>query len=372
MRLLITTIRLAGLTGSEVTALELAEEASRQGHSPAIYTLSVSPALARELDRSGVRVLTPESGGAWSEWDAVWVRHGVVPPQVLDRVPGQPPKLAWVFEHLSPFAAQESAFLADIENRLASVVLANSEETKAALEAHGIDAGVEVFDNPAPREFVRFPATSASELSKVLVVSNHLPTEAARAIELLERMGIKVTRLGMQFGNSRRVAPRDIVGHDAVITIGKTVQYSIVSGRPAYIYDQFGGPGYLLSRGDYEWFGWYNYSGRGAVDSRKQPKEIVEALVGTFPEANSALAEWREENLGRYCLEPRLRTVLERVEVAPRPTVSDGDAHRLRSVHNLLVRYERLANEAGYRRLGRSLVDSARTRGQRLKYRLRG
>ena len=33
--------------------------------------------------------------------------------------------------------------------------------------------------------------------------------------------------------------------YDCVISIGKTVQYCLVQGIPVFLYDRFGGPGYL-------------------------------------------------------------------------------------------------------------------------------
>lgn len=51
------------------------------------------------------------------------------------------------------------------------------------------------------------------------------------------------------------------MGFDAVLTIGKTVQYSLSMGIPCYIYDHFGGEGWLTPE-TFDREAFYNFSGR--------------------------------------------------------------------------------------------------------------
>jgi hypothetical protein len=53
--------------------------------------------------------------------------------------------------------------------------------------------------------------------------------------------------------------------YDCVISIGKTVQYCLVQGIPVFLYDRFGGPGYL-NESNYELAEYYNFSGRSKPD----------------------------------------------------------------------------------------------------------
>ena len=41
------------------------------------------------------------------------------------------------------------------------------------------------------------------------------------------------------------MTPEVLAPYDAVVTIGKTVQYALSMGIPAYVYDHFGGVGWL-------------------------------------------------------------------------------------------------------------------------------
>ena len=79
------------------------------------------------------------------------------------------------------------------------------------------------------------------------MVSNHPPKELQEAMSLLSARGYQVDMLIDAIGSEKpAITSAELLDHyDCVISIGKTVQYCLVQGIPVFLYDRFGGPGYL-------------------------------------------------------------------------------------------------------------------------------
>ena len=120
------------------------------------------------------------------------------------------------------------------------------------------------------------------------MVSNHLPEEVVEALDLLKQSGVQVKRIGLPEA-SRRLTPSDIDEADAVMTIGKTVQYAFRSGCPVYIYDHFFGPGWLTPT-NCESAEYFNFSGR-CTPVRKSAQQLFGELSEVSREALDAVAE---------------------------------------------------------------------------------
>jgi hypothetical protein len=69
---------------------------------------------------------------------------------------------------------------------------------------------------------------------------------------------------------------------DAVMTIGKTVQYGLCAGKPVYCYDYFGGPGWL-NEDNLQAARFHNFSGRGFATRSAQ--SIAREIRDDFAEA---------------------------------------------------------------------------------------
>ncbi|GGF33085.1 hypothetical protein GCM10011399_27740 [Subtercola lobariae] len=168
-----------------------------------------------------------------------------------------------------------------------------------------------VFGNPAPDEFYVDQPERRGSLRRILVVSNHVPPELLEALDLLQRGDeqIEVEYLGAVSGREtvQKIAePSDFDGFDAVVTIGKTVQYALVRGVPVFCYDRFGGPGWLSAENFAEARA-ANFSGRGFGSLTSA--EIVEALTRGFAGA----AECALALHARYAREFLLSEALDRL-----------------------------------------------------------
>lgn len=312
--ILITQGELVDYGGSEMVTLELAEYLSRTGWSVHILANFVSEPMLKEfLPLDGVTIHTNADTVEVTDLDLIWVHHQLLPETVVEMAERGLLKAKVVFHHMSPFVPVEFPLFARVEKWLADAILFNSPETQRALESALRSLGVRghVFGNPAPDTFWCDPAERpySAALARLLLVSNHLPAEVSDAVQRLRAQGVEVRALGRFPGAEfRRTLPDDLEWADAVVSIGKTVQYAIANGLPAYCYDHFGGSGWL----DSDNFGKnadLNFSGRGFES--KGASEIVDELVDGFTDAQEFARRAHVEYGPHYLLSYRWQQVMD-------------------------------------------------------------
>jgi hypothetical protein len=318
-RVLITQAHLVRYMGSEIVTLELARHFRSLGADVVVVTHSFGGAMAEEFAKlPNVRVFetwAPELPGFLESWtpEIAWVHHSLIPTQVLERAD----QVTFLFHHMSSILAAEFSMSADLECRLATTVLFESPQSRRVHEETGIYEGLEpsrlqVLGNPAPAEF-RKPLRKPGQIKRITVVSNHIPSELVDALPTLRRR-FTVELIGSQSelgATPRLVTPRVLADADAIITVGKTVQYSLSAGVPVYLYDHFGGPGWLT--GDvFETAAWHNFSGRGF--DRKSSSAIVAELEGGAGNATATFNEVARERRADYSLPERIDAVLRDAE----------------------------------------------------------
>lgn len=291
MRALVVTNQFSDWTGSEVVALEIAEEFARRKWQASVLANAVSDPLRSTALANEIQIFDDPSKVSIADYSVIWSQHWVLPMchgweqlihKDIQRVP------VFAYAHLSPFEPLEMP-CGDIEGLLADHVLANSAETKGRLLEIGFaERRIRVFHNASPQRFFVRVKDHNSSLGRLLVVSNHPPTELLQALDMLRARGIDVTVVG-QGQNYRRILPSDIANHDAVVTIGKTAIYAILGKTPVFVYDQFGGPGWLTETNWKEQED-HNFSGRPGrrrVDPEKLVIEIVDGYAAATEVASS-------------------------------------------------------------------------------------
>ncbi|WP_410209537.1 hypothetical protein [Aquirhabdus sp.] len=319
-RALIATSRLFDLAGSELYALELHQAFSRMGFSVDLYAFKFGGklhALARSLDID-IRLLAdlPES----STYDLVWIQHW--------------PTYAYVFQDKQIHAAQafytslgptESLECPPMSLLSGHQLLVNSQENQDWL-AENVPEYVrmsQVFPNAAPDEFLNFeaPVRLVSTKKNIAIVTNHLCPELAEAMQILQKHhDIVVDHIGLP-DHMKPVTPALLAKYDAIVSIGKTVQYALVLGLPVYCYDHFGGPGWL-SMSNVEQALYYNFSGRQSRQCTAQ--QIVQELceIPCIPHHQHALKQWSRSH---FSLTVNLKSLLH----APKTQSLDYDAEGL-------------------------------------------
>lgn len=317
-RVLITHTQTQGIMGSTVVALELATYLRDNGASVEVYAGATGNPGGRLFQEREIHVECDiEHEYQLSDYDLVWVHSQVLPLSMVrqlanvtpsDRVP------AFVFNHMTAldFAADEHPYLYLLEEQLAAKMLFVSPESRDKLlpHYHEVPNNIDIYPNPAPVEFGQLVRNPSDKLRRVLVVSNHVPSEVWDAIEVLRRRGIDVEIFGEQ-GRYSLVTPQVLEQFDAVITIGKTVQYCLTAGIPVYVYDHFGGFGYLDEENLVK-AAERNFSGRGG--NRYTGAEIAESLESAYVEALEFATVKRGLFIERYSIDRMLPRVLGDVE----------------------------------------------------------
>ncbi|MHA6334503.1 hypothetical protein ACXYL9_12565 [Qipengyuania sp. CAU 1752] len=204
-----------------------------------------------------------------SQFDFVWAQHHSIL-TLLDRhCDSKRPFIVWA--SLSPYEEMEQLPVSLIKAFFDRAV-GNSIET---VEARGMERS---FDNAAPAAF-HFDRDQR-EAQNILFVSNNQPPEMVKAAALLKQRGLSIRFIGRGH-EYKRIEPSDIGWADRVVTIGKTARYALASKTPVYIYDRFGGDGYLTSE-NYLRNEQHNFSGR-PNERRVGAVELAEEIAGPVP-----------------------------------------------------------------------------------------
>lgn len=291
LRVLVLTNHFSNFAGSELVALHTAQWFAARGDAVAIGANSVGAPIMKYAE--GIDVTTDIAGLKLPAFDLIWCQHDLLSllpiEQFYEASASAVPHVAYA--SLSPFEPYEH-FDAGLARALSAEIFANSPETAAEIIARnrGVVAPsqVRVFYNAAPEAFWRRPtAPSAEALGSLLIISNHVPPELLEAVALLQARGIKTRLMGLH-REFDLVGPNEIAAADAVVTIGKSVVYAIAQQKPVYIYDHFGGDGWL-TRASYALNAENNFSGRPnrrKLNARALVTEITEGYADAVREAS--------------------------------------------------------------------------------------
>lgn len=304
---LICTNHLFMWAGSELVAIEMAEELLSRGIRVDLFATLPDRAFLRAILGDRVTVYDKAKAVDLGRYDLVYAQHHVFPlilhAALSGGLTGAGPFLVW--NHLSPFVPLEAPGPI-VEPRLADVILANSEETKAMLTASGPRfTAARLWPNPAPKAFATPHALPDG--AGFLAVSNRFTPESLAAFDLLESQGSPVCRIGQDHAQER-VGPAHLAAVCGVITIGKTVQYALRSGRPVYCYGPYGGPGWL-DADNFEAARAANFSGR-SHPVKKTGDAIAQELVTGLPAATD-FARSINPAAHDFCLEALVDALLQ-------------------------------------------------------------
>lgn len=329
-KILLTQYALRFFAGSEIVALELAEQLQKFGAEVTVFAWHVASPLQDEFKKRHLYVTADDFDPRITDtdFDYIWVHHQVLPMGLLNRlqatVQGRVPESSiypsprpispyrelpyFIFYHMSalPDNSLEHPYAAHLEKYFASQSFCVSQESYD-FETATFDGELvrpAIFPNQFPAQFLREqPTAQKSAPQRILIVSNHQPAGLTEVATLLAEQGIEVTAIGKRSLNYELVTPDLLAAYDAVITIGKTVQYCFAMGIPVYVYDKFGGCGYLTEE-NYRPAYYANFSGRGF--SHKTPAEIARELVENFAAAQDFQSAHRRELLADFSLERNL------------------------------------------------------------------
>lgn len=304
--------RLVDLAGAEITTLELVEVFRKMGWNVSVAAFELSGDMRERLERLEASYFDLSSNAAFAagiRFDVAWLHHSVSAYRILMDSAVDVDKV--VYSSLSYFEPLEAPPISALK---VSKYLVNSEENLRYFIGSYPDlaAKAAIFHNSAPAEFWSDIGSGESALLRRLaVVSNHVPGEVFEAIAMLAERQIQVDLFGLD-GRRERITPVLLRNYDAVISIGKTVQYCIASRIPVYCYDHFGGDGWL-TRESFDNGRIHNFSGRSSRGKVRTQRLLDELIEGFAPAAREV--PFLQE-LGRryFVLEDNVTDVLARLD----------------------------------------------------------
>ncbi|MHA6667340.1 glycosyltransferase family protein [Homoserinimonas sp. A447] len=288
---LITQGFLYNIAGSETVAYEVAQYFSREGYAVTVATNGFNEMWAREfaaLPRT--KLFQADDPQLKAHLDATpptlsWLQHQLIPESVLRN----PPELVF-FNQMSGAHSLEFPFSTAVVRSIGTLLTFNAEEILEIQQASGILDEIDhrrlaVFGNPAPDDFLA-SGPKVRGFRRLMFVSNHIPEEiVAAAGQLRDNYGVELHMIGLEaskLARPERISPEMLSQADAVVTIGKTVQYAIAARIPVYCYDKFGGPGWL-DQANFSQARKFNFSGRSF--SSKPVDLIVDEIVHGYERA---------------------------------------------------------------------------------------
>jgi len=300
MDILITNPYLVHLTGSEVNSVEFSEYFQSRGHNVDVVVNKYGGAGAALLKDSAPSVVVYSLTTIPNKkYDLIWnmAAVGLLDlNEVLKRVSGD----NIVNYTLSPFQREGTPPPVEMHK-----YYANSWETQQAWERNVI---MDILPNMAPDRF--FVERTSLKLTRVAIVSNHVPKELYEARTILMNAGIDVVHHGFG-GKVARITPDLLISYSAVITIGKTVQYGLAAQTPIYCYDKFGGPGYITPQ-NIDLAGKYNFSGRCC---RRQISgvQIASEIIEGYTDVSNMRVRLQEIAKEQYHLGSRMDNVMRSI-----------------------------------------------------------
>ncbi len=292
--------------GSELHSLHIAEYFRKLGYDVTLAAWDVGDPFVSAAARKGIDVfdIATDNSLFGREYDVVWTHH--LTTFFFAHVVNTVAARHHVHGCLSPFLDLENVPISenfDLSARLK--ILANSVETRDVVRQQvRSEQAVDVFLNVVPDEFFAHRKTDYGEaVRKVVIVSNHVPPELRLAASALGRRGAKVDIIGID-DDHRLVDHRTLLDYDAVVTIGKTVQFALVQGVPVFVYDHFGGPGYL-DAASFQRHEDFNFSGRSHREIRSG-EDLADTIVNGYPQAVEFARYARNDLAQRYAIESQM------------------------------------------------------------------
>jgi hypothetical protein len=330
-RVLITNIWFNVFSGSEIVCLELYSYLESIGIDVEIVANTVSDKMKNYCEINNIKIYSNANFIAKDDYDLVWVHHNYIPVDLIGKHIGKLSRARFVFHHMSPFEPLCQPYFPEIESRVATSILTNSLETLTSTSSFGIETQrIEIFNNPAPSVF-KEGARQRKSLQNFLFVTNHPPSEVVELMDTLVHNGLNIRHLGMgsPYADNHMILNRDIEWADAIVTIGKSVQYALLNSLPVYVYDIYGGDGWLDSEEKLGLSANTNFTGR-PLCRKISSQEILNDLFDGFENASHFAFNLSEQIRNRFDLSHQVNDLLKKLEKSSFGAIKELDQSLLK------------------------------------------
>ncbi len=272
-KVLMTNLYLQKYTGSELHTLELARQFKKNGYEVTIVVYSKSYPLLAFCD--DFKVIECQNEKLEEDYfDIVFIQHFPVYDYLCSHYSIRYRYL--IVSKLSSFNEYET--LPECYQR-ADLISVVSKECADTVKPYSNN--LFLFQNSVESQFFEsYSLPNQKELKKICIISNHVPEELYELKDVMQEYSLSY--IGSK-NDVKLVCPDLLQEYDLIITIGRTVQQCLACGVPVFVYDYFGGPGYLNEE-NIDRAQKHNFSGRGfeKMSVAKLKAEIVSGYLDNF------------------------------------------------------------------------------------------
>ncbi|MFW1952499.1 hypothetical protein [Acinetobacter beijerinckii] len=317
LKFLITHPTIQLIMGSTVVAYELACYLKENNAEVFVFTHFVDRPMSDFFKNKGIDIISEEDDPRLllNSFDYIWIHSQILPIVLIERINQFSGGFRFIFNHMSAIdnIADEFPYIVGFEERISSLSLFVSEEVHDKVSSfYKNKPRWGFFRNPVPMSFLKNIHYKSRELRKILIVSNHPPKEILEVKNKLKEMGYSVDTLGEAQDFYELISTELIEDYDLVITIGKTVQYCLVLGVPVFIYDCYGGYGFL-NKENYNFALNYNFSGR--YGQKMSSDEIMNNILSNFNQANLYYKNNFEKFKEEFSIENNFNKIFENIQI---------------------------------------------------------
>ncbi len=310
MNILITNFEIKQYSGSEINAATIAKRFKQLGHTVYMAALDFGYPLLADVQEESIDVLINILDGDFDfssiEFDIVWAHHSFLLDWLIFDKGLRAKKI--INSSLSPVEIFE---VPPVYANEINMSIANSKETEDKLKSYEIN-NTYLLENYSFRSYFERDI-KVGQLKNIAIVSNHVPEELFEVVKKLEKENYNVQIYGIQ-GKKELITDKVLEAYDLIITIGKTVQYAMSLKIPVYIYDRFGGPGYLTME-NMELNRAHNFSGRAYF--KKDPDTIFKEITEGFSKSLEELEQIKQYAIENFCFEEKIQDVINKLQEMP-------------------------------------------------------
>lgn len=333
-RVLMTNLYFAKYTGSELHILEMAKLFVNKGYEVTVAVFQKAYPLLEKVEEFSVVDCMQEKLKE-TDYDIVFVQHYPVFDYLCSNYDLTYRKL--LVSKLSVISELEYLPICTAESDL--IVCVSQECADVVYKEIGYDPRVIVMKNCAGKEyFSAYPSRrDDTVLKRIAVISNHIPDELLELADILSD-GIELDYIGVAH-SPRWVDVGLLEKYDLIITIGRTVQQCFAMGTPIYVYDYFGGPGYINDE-NFEMAEKNNFSGRGFT--KKTAEELKKDIEENYYKNLSYIGKLYEIAKKDYNYEKQFEKIYQELMNTPqreKKTYYKGIEKQRMQLYSKLVPY---------------------------------
>lgn len=306
-KVLLTNFSMINYTGSELDTLTIANYFLSKNYDVTIFTIEAGYPMLNEIDEKIKIIECIDNNRLENHYDLIWAHHYPLLDFLLFTKKIEADHIAYI--SLSSYEPYETI---PPYYKYLDYVSILSKEGIDVLKEDGYDTkNINILGNYSFKKYFDAKKRNLNEeIKKICVISNHVPEEILECKKLFEKNNVQFDI----YGNGYKYVKVDdelLKKYDIVITIAKTVYYGLSLGIPVYIYDHFGGDGYI-TKDNIEKSHYYNFSGRC---SRKKytGKELYNDISKNYKKALSSIEYNFNYAYNNFCFEKQMNKITNQI-----------------------------------------------------------